>query len=64
MTVTTVLRADRAYYVDGAGYQPQGSLHVDGNKVEEGRDELLLYDNIRKTLAFILPTNGPKLELL
>ncbi|NNK97095.1 MAG: cation-transporting P-type ATPase [Desulfobacterales bacterium] len=42
MTVTTVLRADQAYYVDGAGYQPQGSFHVDGNKVEEGKDELLL----------------------
>jgi magnesium-transporting ATPase (P-type) len=42
MTVTTVLRADQAYQVDGAGYQPQGSFHVEGNKVGEGEDELLL----------------------
>ena len=42
MTVTTVLRADHAYQVDGSGYQPQGSFHVEGNKVEAGKDELLL----------------------
>lgn len=42
MTVTTVLRADQAYHVDGSGYQPQGSFYVAGNKVEAGKDELLL----------------------
>jgi len=42
MTVTTVLRADRAYRVDGAGYQPKGSFHVDGNKVEAGKDRMLI----------------------
>lgn len=42
MTVTSVLRADQEYNVDGAGYQPQGSFHADGKKVAEGEDELLL----------------------
>ncbi len=30
MTVTDVLRADQAYQVEGAGYQPQGSFQVGG----------------------------------
>ena len=42
MTVTTVLRADREYQVEGAGYQPQGSFHTDGSKVEPDQDQLLL----------------------
>lgn len=42
MTVTTILRADREYHVDGAGYQPHGSFHVAGNKVEAGEDQMLL----------------------
>ena len=40
MTVTTILRADRAYQVDGAGYQPQGSFHVDGSTLEPGKDHV------------------------
>jgi magnesium-transporting ATPase (P-type) len=42
MTVTTILRAERAYQVDGAGYQPQGSFQVGGGKVEPGRDRSLI----------------------
>ena len=42
MTVTTVLRPDKSYQVDGAGYQPQGSFHVDGEKLDPNNDQLLL----------------------
>ena len=42
MTVTTILRADRAYQVDGAGYQPQGSFQVDGSTLEPGQDRPLI----------------------
>ena len=42
MTVTTILRADKAYQVDGAGYQPQGSFHVDGSTLEPGKDRSLI----------------------
>ncbi len=36
MTVTTILRADRAYQVDGAGYQPQGSFHAGRQHIGTG----------------------------
>ncbi|WP_232370962.1 cation-transporting P-type ATPase [Desulfogranum marinum] len=42
MTVTTILRADRTYTVDGVGYQPVGSFHVEGNMLEAKKDHLLL----------------------
>lgn len=42
MTVTTIFRADKEYQVDGAGYEPQGSFHVDGSEIEQQNDELLI----------------------
>lgn len=42
MTVTTVLRADQTYDVDGAGYRPQGAFHVEGEKIEPDDDQMLV----------------------
>jgi magnesium-transporting ATPase (P-type) len=42
MTVTTVLRADRAYEVEGAGYRPDGAFLVDGDAINPWDDQRLL----------------------
>lgn len=42
MTVTTVLRADRSYRVDGAGYRPEGAFYHDNIRLEPGEDPALV----------------------
>ncbi len=42
MTVTTVLMVNQKIQVDGAGYQPQGTFHVEDNRVEPDKDQSLV----------------------
>ncbi len=42
MTVTTIISGARQYQIDGAGYQPEGFIHADGNRVEPGKDQVLM----------------------
>ncbi|MBT8361088.1 MAG: HAD-IC family P-type ATPase, partial [Deltaproteobacteria bacterium] len=41
MTVTTVIRADAEYRVEGAGYEPRGTFYLDENQLDPFTDKQL-----------------------